>query len=215
MANPTYLEMAVEANKPIGSRSAVVSGRGGNKRVPRRYHVTDSKHQEIQSKILESGKFVSPFRKGGGAYNAIIEALVSLGENKIHSCGSVYSAFEDYLKTIPSKKNAGKNAWDDYDGKESRSSTTGRDGYGRFLQNCMVLQRLSGANQYGFKLAQLGACIDLIKTDGVVSIRLRTGIKDLVKPIAEGKTRTYKNVSGISPGPLGLDKVSLTETEQV
>jgi len=210
MSTIGYEKLAEEANKPLSRREAVAQGRGGKKQVPRRYHVTDEKYAELRSKIAETGKFVSPFRKGGGAYNAIVESLVLLGENQAHDVGVAFAKFEEYLRQVPSRKKdavPGQTAWDDYDNKESRSEETGQDGFGRFLQNCRVLQRLSGANQYGFKLAQFGACIDILKPEaenGNIRVRLRTGITDMVIPVQETKSRSYKQISGVKPGSLGL-----------
>lgn len=203
----SYHDIAAEANKPVAMREGLPIGRSGKKAVPRRYHMHDEKFEEIQKVISKNGKFVSPFRKGGGSYNAIVEALISLGENERHRVYDVYEAFQEYLKKVPSRKRDGKNAWEDFDEKENRNELTGRDSFGRFLQNVHVLQRLGGANQYGFKLAQLGACIDILKdSEEDIYLCLRTGITGLVTPVRQTRIRMRKGVSGINPGPVGFNK---------
>lgn len=219
-----YMEIAEEANKPLSRRRAITKGRGGKAQVPRRYHLNDNQFEALNAKMKEAGHFVSPFRKGGGAYNAIIEALIRLGENIWHDVGSVFAAFEEYLKLVPSRKKGcegGRTGWDDYEKKTLRNEETGLDPYGKFLQNCRVLQRIDGDNRYGFKLAQLGACLDTMKDDqDNYRIRLRTGITDLVIPMRETKSRSLKSPTGIRPGKLGLKpesakKVSTPDCDQV
>lgn len=207
-----YSEIASEANKPLGSRAAVASGRGGKKQIPRRYHLTAEEIEAHKKRCSEAGRFISPYRGIEGQYNAILESLSLLGENQVHLARDVYKKLEEVLSRSETKDAEGKTAWERFALKPNRNAETGRSAFRRFQQNCTVLQRLGGQNPYGFKLAQVGACVDILKVvqkteDGksvdVEALRLRTGVTGLVSPINEQKKRNYKrSVEGVHPGPI-------------
>ena len=207
-----YSEIASEANKPLGSRAAVASGRGGKKCIPRRYHLTAEEIEAHKKRCSDAGRFISPYRGTEGQYNAILESLSLLGENQVHLSRDVFKKLEEVLSRAETKDDNGKTAWERFTEKPNRNSETGRSPFRRFQQNCTVLQRLGGQNPYGFKLAQVGACVDILKVvqkteDGkevfVEGLRLRTGVTNLVSPINEQKKRNYKrSVEGVQPGPI-------------
>jgi len=219
----SYSEIAAEANKPLGSRSPVASGRGGKKQVPRRYHMTAEETVAHRKRCEEAGRYISPYRGAEGQYNAIIQAMSLLGADKVHFSRDVYKKVEEILSREETKDSSGKTAWQRFIDKPSRNTETGRSPFRRFQQNCTVLQRLGGQNPYGFKLAQTGACLDILrvpqKTEGgkeifIEALCLRTGITDIVAPVNEQKKRKYKRgAEGVRPGPLMFPGPSPEEPE--
>jgi len=208
-----YKDIAQETMKPLSDRQAVAIGRGGRKLIPRCHHLSAEEIALHQEKCNKAGRFLSPYRGTEGQYNAILEALSLLGENKVHLSSAVYKKIEEIQSDPKTVDSSGKTAWERFINKPLRNEDTGRSAFRRFQQNCCVLQRLGGQNPYGLKLAQVGACIDIVKVsqttpDGkavfIEGVCLRTGIKDLVTPINESKKRKYKkSVDSMVPGPIG------------
>ena len=218
----SYSEIASEANKPLSSRQPVAAGRGGKKQIPRRYHLAAEEIEAHKKRCLEAGRFISPYRGSEGQYNAILESLSLLGENQVHLSREVFKKLEEVLSREETKDKEGKTAWQRFIDKPSRNNETGRSPFRRFQQNCTVLQRHGGQNPYGLKLAQVGACVDILKISQkmaddkeifVEGLRLRTGETKLVAPVNEQKKRNYKrSVEGICPGPLQLHEAQETGT---
>jgi hypothetical protein len=197
-----YMDVAGYANTPLSARKKVVNGRGGESRVPRKYHLKAEKLIEVRRQIAESGHFVSPYG-ANRLYSFIIDALVSLGVGKSHSVSTVYKKFQE-IASKPDTIKAGKTAWQRFVDRPCRNVDTGRDDFTRFLQNIEVLQRLGGNHPYGLKLAQVGACIDIVvDANRQVKIMLRTGIADgdPVQPINTNRKRKYtKTVDSVPAG---------------
>lgn len=203
-----YLDVASHAEIPLANRKEVVSGRGGELRVPRRYHLKADKLIALRNQMKESGHFISPYG-ANRLYTFIIEALSELGTNKPHACNVVWEKFKE-VASRPGTTKAGKTAWERFSERPSRSATTGLDDFSRFLQNLEVLQRLGGDHPYGFKLSQVGACIDiLMDIETGMKVQLRTGITDgePVKPVNMSRKRVYKKTVDFIPAGTLIDAV--------
>lgn len=190
-----YREIADQASKSIVDRQAIVPGRNGKMVIPRCYHLKPEKAGLLVEAMKEKGRFVAPFRRGG-AYWGVIEALAVLGSNKRHLFAKVAEKMQEIMSEDAVKDvKAGKTAWEKFVGRAPKSQKTPRDTFGKILQNIEVLQRLGGAHPYAYKMAQMGACINLYKTDEAGSegiyIELKTGIenKQSIIPINERRDR--------------------------
>jgi len=182
---------ATEASKPIAERERMFTGRDGETQAPRRHHLPPEQQQKLLEAIEASGKFVSPYKRYG-AYWGITEALARLGENESHLAGDVLRSFEEVMSEEESKDNGQRTAWDRFRDKPAKSKRSGLALEGRFLQDVRVLQRIGGRHPYALKLAQLGACIDILSGPlDAPMIRLRTGIPagGEVSPINEKRKR--------------------------
>jgi hypothetical protein len=91
----------------------------------------------------------------------LIEAAASLGANKWHPFPAIQHRVESLMG----------DAWEAFASKPARNAATGKDVAGRLLQSLMVLQRV---RDYGKKLAQMGAVIDLKRKGEIVLVRLNT-----------------------------------------
>jgi len=148
-------EVRAESFKPANERQAIVQGRKEMK-PPRRYALKDTRVRELRK---ESGdRFPNPYQ-AGGVYHTLVQALVVLGVNIGHS----FSDLKAQMKKIMSEIDRdGQSAWDKFANRKPRNPKTGKDLNGRIHQTAQVLQRLSGAHPYGFKLRQVRACIDIL-----------------------------------------------------
>ena len=200
-----YMDIATEANEPILQRKTVANGRGGIKKVARRYHLKADEIIALKKEMEELQRFVSPYGVNR-IYTCIINAIVSLGENKPHSMLDAYNKFIELGSSEETKDLDGRTLWERFSEKEVRNTETGRDPLGKFVQNIEVLQRLGGDHPYAFKLAQVGACIDiLVGADQQVMVMLRTGIADgdPVKPVNMNRKRAYtKTLDSIPSGTI-------------
>jgi len=188
-----YMDVAATANVPLDKRKKVAIGRGGERRILRRYHLLPDEQVRLLREMQEKNKFISPY---GAArlYTYIIDALSTLGAGKSHKVSAVYAKFRELASNESTKNAEGKTLWDRFYNKPVRNETTGREALGRFIQNVEVIQRLGGDHPYGFKLAQVGACIDvLVDGKGEILLQLRTNIiqGDPVKPINMNRKRQY------------------------
>lgn len=190
-----YREVADQASKSLADRQAIVPGRNGKMVVPRCYHLKPEKAEGLIKAMSEKGRFVAPFRRGG-AYWGVIEALAVLGTNKRHLFGKVAEKMQEVMSDDAVKDaKSGKTAWEKFVGRAPKSQKSPRDTLGKILQNIEVLQRLGGAHPYAYKIAQMGACINLYKTneagDEGIYIELQTGIEDKqsIVPINERRDR--------------------------
>jgi len=176
--------LKTEASKPQKERKAVLATRKG-KAKPRRYHMSDH-----QAKEMRAGKDFNPFRTNG-KYHAFVQALIVLGINKAHG----FTAVKAEMKKILSKHTTcnNKDGWTAFANPKSKASKNqAKDLNGRILQNAQVLQRLTGQHPYGYKLAQLWACVDILAdAKGMPKFRLNTQFKSMeqVKPVNELKKR--------------------------
>lgn len=207
-----YMDVAVHANAPLSERKAVVAGRNGERKIPRRYHLMAEELVLVNKEIQESGRFKSPYG-AGRIYTYIIEALVILGVNKAHAFNEVYEKFIELASDAKTLDKDNKTLWERFDKKETRNVSTGRDACGKFMQNLEVLQRLGGDHPYALKLSQVGACIDiLVDANHQIRVQLRTNIPygTAVKPINMNRKRNYtKTVDSLPSGLIienGLSK---------
>ena len=188
-----YMDVASHANAPLSKRKKVAEGRGGERKVPRRYHLMADEIVLLRKNMEEAGRFISPYGPGR-LYSFIIDSLVSLGVGDSHAFIDVYSKFIELASHENTRDNQGRTLWERFSSKISRNTETGRCTMGKFMQNIEVLQRLGGDHPYAFKLSQLGACIDIfIDANRQVRIQLRTGIPDgePVRPVNTNRKRKY------------------------
>jgi hypothetical protein len=166
--------------------------------------------------MQEQGRFISPYG-ANRLYSFIIDSLVALGTGKPHPVSIVYKKFQE-ITSKPETIKVGKTAWQRFSERPCRNVETGRDDFTRFLQNVEVLQRLGGNHPYGFKLAQVGACIDIVvDANRQVKIQLRTGIADgdPVQPLNTNRKRKYtKTVDSIPAGLIISEAEHLAEVEE-
>lgn len=198
-----YMDVASKANAPLNKREKCAVGRRGKQKIPRRYHLMGDELIALKNEIQEKGRFVSPYG-AGRLYTFIIESLVALGTGKAHPIGSVYSKFKELASDKSTKKEDGSTLWDRYSKKEPRNPKTARGPLAKFIQNIEVMQRLGGSHPYAFKLAQLGACIDIfVESSKSMKVLLRIGIPvgDPVRPVNMNRKRAYrKTVDQIPSG---------------
>ena len=198
-----YLDIASYANASVHKRSAVANGRNGERKIPRRYHLQADEIVMLRKQMQDQGKFISPYGTGR-IYTYIIDALSTLGVGKAHDFLAVYEQFKELASAEKTKGSTGETLWERFSGREARNVETGRDPMGKFMQNLEVLQRLGGSHPYALKLAQVGACIDiLVDQEAKIRVQLRTGIADgdAVKPINLNRKRNYtKTVDSVKAG---------------
>lgn len=203
-----YKDIATEANPPLRDRAAVAKGRGGKNKIARCYHLKPDEMITLKKKMTESGTFISPYG-AGRIYTAIINSLVALGTGKAHPISLVFTKFEEICTLESTKDEDGKTMWDRFMGKSPRNEATARDPFAKFLQNIEVLQRLGGAHPYAFKLAQVGACINIyVAQNQQINVELKTGIPvdSEVKPINMNRQRKYtKTVDSVPSGTIVPD----------
>lgn len=192
---PIYQDVAAQADLPLAQRKAVVVGRNGKSVVPRCYHMKGEKLAAQQAAIVASGRFVSPFRRGG-AYWGVTEALSLLGVNQRHLFKDVMDRMQEVMSADSTKDRSGNSAWAKFTGRQPKNPKNARDIVGKILQNIEVLQRLGGNHPYAYKLAQLGACINVFKMDSEgtqgIYIELKTDGDGALAPINERRDRRSK-----------------------
>ena len=202
MARQVYQDVAAEANLPISNRGAIVKGRGGKQQVVRMHHLLTSKLVSLENEIRASGRFVNPYGHNR-LYGMIVNSLIACGENIEHTVGIVFNMFKK-IASDPSTLQGSKTMWDRYSERAPRNENRHLEAFPRFLYNVEILQRLGGDHPWGFKLAQLGACIDVLKNaEGMILLRLRTGIPkgSPVSPInMNRKRKCAKTVHSVPSG---------------
>lgn len=198
-----YMDVATFANAPLSERIFCADGRGGVKKIPRRYHLLPEELITLKKDMAEKNKFISPYGTGR-LYTFILDSLVALGAGKAHPVSAVFAKFEQLASHESTKDKNGHTLWHRFANKAPRNPKTGRDPLAKFLQNIEVLQRLGGDHPYAFKLAQVGACIDIyVDAARQIKIQLRTGIPhgDPVKPVNLNRKRQYtKTVDEVRSG---------------
>lgn len=198
-----YLDVANQVNIPFAQRSACVKGRSGSYKIPRRYHLQSSEIVQLKKEMQESGRFISPYGKER-IYTYIIEALVILGPGKPHLFSFVYDKFVELSSAEKTRNAKGCTLWERFEKRQIRNFYTGKDVRGKFMQNLEVLQRLGGNHPYGLKLAQVGACIDIIMDDKqqvMVELKIDIPEGDPVRPINLNRKRSYtKTLSSVLSG---------------
>lgn len=174
MSSKFYTDHIVEASKEIKNRKNTILKKDGTMTAIRRHHISPEDQKQFIERIEEEGRFVSPYRRGGG-YWGIVESLSQLGENKEHAFGIFWDNFISVMSDESLPKKNGQTPWEVFSDRPRRSEN-GKSVIEKIHQNIRVLQRLGGANPYGMKLAQLSACIDVLGTVKDTRICLRTGI---------------------------------------
>ena len=196
-----YFDTAT-GRRPVRNSKSVVIGRGGEERRLRCYHLSPEQIAAYRARIAAEGHFVSPYC-AVRMHSTIVRAFVACGTNVVHPVHVVFDAFRG-LMNDPSTIRNGKTAWQRYDAKRPRNEATHLAAFPRFLQTLEFLQRLGGNHPIGLKLAQLGACIDILRAnDGMLQVRLRTDIPvgSSVQPINENRVRKYtKTVTSVPSG---------------
>lgn len=181
-----YLErVARHTESPIARRRQLKIGRGGSVTRPRRHHLPDTKMEALREEFNETGELPNPYRMGLYFYS--VEALKALGANEWHSIAQHRRRMQQMMSRKDTVRDDELTDWDRFVQKENRNEKTGRDPIARHTDNLLVLQRLSGANPYGYKLVQVGKeilgsrgmTIDLRQNDsGTVEVRLNTDSDD-------------------------------------
>ena len=154
-----YLDLVDEASQPANKRKKVLKTRGGSS-IPRRYHMDDEKAKTLLEEFTKTGEFHNPYRSHG-RYWAFVQALVDLGINETHLYAVVRNKMKALLTGhITCRKVDG---WESFEHPVvNENAACSKDTRGRIIQNAHVLQRLTGQHPYGWKLAQLHACIDIL-----------------------------------------------------
>ena len=197
-----YSDRAAYAGKRGSSDDKLIVGRKGRLRQIRCYHLTSPQLVSLRRRIEREGRFVSPY--GVKRLNTmVINAFVECGTDTYHP---LYVVF-DRLQTIMSVSTTirgNETTWHRFFERAPKNEHTHLPPLPRFLQTIEFLQRLGGNHPIGLKLAQLGACFDVIKdSEGMLLARLRTGIPigDMVQPINTNRVRRYtKTVNGVASG---------------
>jgi hypothetical protein len=211
-----YMDVAVQAGTPVSARKKVANGRGGESKIPRKYHLKAEKLIELRRQMKEAGHFISPYG-ANRLYSFIIDSIVALGVGKPHPVSLVYKKFQE-IASKPETTKAGKTAWQRFSERPCRNAETGRDDFTRFLQNIEVLQRLGGNHPYAFKLAQVGACIDIVvDANRQVKVQLRTGIADgdPVQPLNTNRKRKYTKTVDHIPAGLIINDIESSSTDVI
>jgi len=191
-----YSAIKDDVERTQDERSSITNRRG-NVVKPRKYHMTAEQIDKGRSRWLEatygvsdsikgkcSSLFFNPYRENGSYYGGV-QALFLLGANEWHAFGAVRNKMQEDMSTRRSPTNS-KNSWEKFalrSAREGAAST--KDLMGRIVQNFRTLQRLGGVHPYGWKLAQLGASVDIRReSDGIWYFKLNTewGNMDAVAP---------------------------------
>jgi hypothetical protein len=206
MKKTVYSEVATYANCKNAERSEVVVGRDGSKKSIRRYHLLKKKQIRLLNQIESTGRFVNPYGTNR-IYGMIINSLIECGENASHTLGDVFMKFRE-IASKPGTMQNGLTAWDRFASKAPRNEDTHLEAFPRFLYNVEYLQRIGGIHPWGLKLAQLGACIDVLKDkEGMILIRLRTNIPtgSPITPINMNRVRQVMKTVQSLPSKLVIE----------
>lgn len=211
-----------KVEKPAGERDKIVNRRG-KEFVPRCFHMVKKKINKKRNEWLKSVNdidktilalvgptFFNPFRSGGPYYGGL-QALFLLGANDYHNYIDIHDMMENIMSSItvynPKDKKT-KSAWERFLNRPERENAVHTmDIQGRIHGNFRTMQRLGGYNPYGYKLQQLGCCIDIRKmshpdlgSEWVYCLNTQFKTNQDVKPLYDSKIimmRTDKKV--ISP----------------
>ena len=127
-------------------------------------------------KIKAGSFFFNPFRSG--IYFSQVQSLYLLGCNEYHSYVKIENKIKEILKEIIIKAgfNKDKNKWDVLCCKcDNVNKKHCKDERGKIQHNFTLLQRMGEKSPYGYKLAQVHSCIDIIENrDKLFEYRLNT-----------------------------------------
>lgn len=208
-----YSDIEKDVEKSLCGRKSITNRRGAVV-TPRKYHMTDAQLENGRAKWFERvsevsssirGKsdpfFFNPYRENGGYYGGV-QALFLLGSNEWHTFGDVRGMMQDDMSTRKSPTNK-RNSWEKFAYRSAREGAAStKDLMGRIVQNFRTLQRLGGVHPYGWKLAQLGASVDIRRTEnGIYEFRLNTKWKDMNSVVPFYDVSAYSG--GVKKGPKG------------
>ena len=222
-----YSDIEGDVEKSLGERKSITNRRG-NIVTPRKYHMTDAQLDKGRANWLEQIKgvsdvikgksaslFFNPYRANGGYYGGI-QALFLLGSNAWHPYGDVRGKMQDDMSTRKSPTNK-KHSWEKFAYRSAREGAAStKDLMGRIVQNFRTLQRLGGVHPYGWKLAQLGASVDIRRTEkGIYEFRLNTSWVDMNSVVPFYDVSSYE--CGVKKGPRGhkVDSEAITSVVEV
>jgi hypothetical protein len=185
-----YERVKEEAAKPAKERKEIILTSVWNKRKPRHYDIPEKKLQVLKDQYQKTGILPNPMQRKGAFYG-FVQALIELGTDHVHEYRIVKKKMEEVM-TRTHVKHSRQSCWESFLKRKSRNRLCGRDVDGRIMGNAILLQRLRGVHVYGYKLAQLDACIDILVGERLGRIilpayRLRTkcGGYNQVKPTNE------------------------------
>ena len=187
MTKTKYEDFREEAEKPLNQRKRMSIGLRGALRTPRTFSLTDNELQEMRKKSA-SGSFPNPYKRRG-IHWAFVQALINLGINKTHSFFAVKKEIAQIMSSLP---RGDTNSWEKFRSKTKREGLCQHDENGRIMLCGEVLQRLNGANPYGYKLLQMLSCVDIFLDDkNLPEYKLNTNFSSYneVRPIRIRKNR--------------------------
>lgn len=172
-----YEDLKDQVERKFSDRESIVNSRRKIV-IPRRYHMRPIDIEKKRQIFIEATSdvpadiksragniFFNPY-KNRGAYYGSIQALYLLGANQYHRESDVINKMEEILSVLLDRKN--RNSWDKFSKRPERrnkdtneKAVSTKDMRGRVQHNMRVLQRLGGVHPYGYKLKQLGCCIDI------------------------------------------------------
>lgn len=202
----SYDDLVKHTETPLLKRRALKIGRDGTAVVPRKFHLSETEIAELSLQHQAKKRFPNPHNKG--FYFYLLEALITLGIDKGHSIAAVMSQVERLMSSNATiDPGNGTTAWQRWASKEPRNADTAKDVEGRFMQNVVVLQRLTGLTPYGRRL--LDVCQKVMKHPGGVIdvLRGRGGEIQLRLNTRSDKARNDLKVRGMgSPKAVAADR---------
>lgn len=166
-APESYADILQLVSAPVAERKEIAIGRGGEKIVPRRFHIEPEHLEALRNERKAEPKEI-PNPHNVGAYWLGIEALKALGANKPHSFKAVKAKMREIGNAAETKDANGKTLWQRFAEKDGASDDAENclNVDGKIHQNFEVLQRLGGFTPYGLKLLQVGQLV--LKSKGLV-----------------------------------------------
>jgi hypothetical protein len=148
---------------PIGQENHMASSKtkthNKSSKQDRNYALTPNELKELKADAKAAKAFPNPYRNG--IYSQIIAALAASGVNKWHSL----SVLKDKMKTLMGDD------WEAFEKRKPRNEKAAKSVDERLLLNLQVLQRV---RDYGKKLLQVGAVVDLKRQGEQVMALLNT-----------------------------------------
>lgn len=177
----TYDDVRSILEKPISKRELIEIEPGVFVKG-RKYHLSKDEIKEYREEQSRTNQFPNPYKRQG-PYRAIVQALIELGVDEWHSFATMRNRMREIMQSMI--LNNGKTVWDTFANRASRNDLSGKDLTGKIMTNTLIMQRIQGWHRYGQKLADLCACIDAKKENGIYHFRLNTQFKrtEDVKPL--------------------------------
>jgi hypothetical protein len=162
-------------------------GTDGKTRKLRGHSITDDKVKNLLMEWHRTGRFISPYSRGPRTDHLI--ALAELGVNKAWSLAEILNKLQEIMSRPDHVKN-GVSAWSKFTSKKRQNLQPVMD---RIYDNFRSFRRLCkrwGRNPYGFRLRQIGCCIDIFvdaTNRGKKYIRLNTFSSEPLKIVVDGR----------------------------